>query len=106
MFYGETILRTDAVVFRNNLVLHKFPSQTAGHRPIHYSALQPSKVGSRRLSKHSFGAAKACGALLLTTRPEEKLRSSNGYPAWTRTKNNASKGRCVTITPRGNLASA
>jgi hypothetical protein len=25
----------------------------------------------------------------------------NGYPAWIRTKNNASKGRCVTVTPRG-----
>jgi hypothetical protein len=25
-----------------------------------------------------------------------------GYPAWIRTKNNASKGRCVTVTPRGN----
>ncbi len=25
-----------------------------------------------------------------------------GCPAWTRTKNNASKGRCVTITPQGN----
>jgi putative endonuclease len=26
---------------------------------------------------------------------------SGGYPAWIRTKNNASKGRCVTVTPRG-----
>jgi hypothetical protein len=26
---------------------------------------------------------------------------SLGYPAWIRTKNNASKGRCVTVTPRG-----
>jgi hypothetical protein len=26
-----------------------------------------------------------------------------GYPAWIRTKNNASKGRCVTVTPRGIL---
>ena len=26
---------------------------------------------------------------------------SIGYPAWIRTKNNASKGRCVTVTPRG-----
>src|ERR1700686_1785647 len=25
----------------------------------------------------------------------------DGYPAWIRTKNNASKGRCVTVTPRG-----
>jgi putative endonuclease len=25
----------------------------------------------------------------------------HGYPAWIRTKNNASKGRCVTVTPRG-----
>ena len=24
-----------------------------------------------------------------------------GYPAWIRTMNNASKGRCVTVTPRG-----
>jgi hypothetical protein len=23
-----------------------------------------------------------------------------GWPAWTRTMNNASKGRCVTITPQ------
>ena len=23
------------------------------------------------------------------------------YPAWIRTMNNASKGRCVTVTPRG-----
>src|SRR5438552_8737184 len=28
-----------------------------------------------------------------------------GYPAWIRTKNNASKGRCVTVTPRGKSAS-
>src|ERR1043166_5499152 len=27
--------------------------------------------------------------------------SEGGYPAWIRTKNNASKGRCVTVTPRG-----
>ena len=27
--------------------------------------------------------------------------SDRGYPAWIRTKNNASKGRCVTVTPRG-----
>src|ERR1043166_1897921 len=27
--------------------------------------------------------------------------SRDGYPAWIRTKNNASKGRCVTVTPRG-----
>ena len=25
----------------------------------------------------------------------------SGYPAWIRTMNNASKGRCVTVTPRG-----
>ena len=25
----------------------------------------------------------------------------NSYPAWIRTMNNASKGRCVTVTPRG-----
>ncbi len=28
-------------------------------------------------------------------------RLEGGYPAWIRTKNNASKGRCVTVTPRG-----
>src|SRR5438552_7143188 len=27
--------------------------------------------------------------------------NASGYPAWIRTKNNASKGRCVTVTPRG-----
>src|SRR5438270_13864372 len=25
----------------------------------------------------------------------------SGYPAWIRTKNNACKGRCVTVRPRG-----
>jgi hypothetical protein len=25
----------------------------------------------------------------------------SGCPAWIRTKNNASKGRCVTVTPQG-----
>ena len=28
-------------------------------------------------------------------------RLEGGYPAWIRTKNHASKGRCVTVTPRG-----
>jgi hypothetical protein len=28
-------------------------------------------------------------------------RMGFGYPAWIRTMNNASKGRCVTVTPRG-----
>src|SRR5436190_6859680 len=31
----------------------------------------------------------------------EGSRGYGGYPAWIRTKNNASKGRCVTVTPRG-----
>jgi hypothetical protein len=31
-----------------------------------------------------------------------KPAAEGGYPAWIRTKNNASKGRCVTVTPRGN----
>src|SRR2546421_10153279 len=35
------------------------------------------------------------------SRAREGFRGLRGYPAWTRTKNNASKGRCVTITPRG-----
>jgi hypothetical protein len=29
-------------------------------------------------------------------------RQAKRYPAWIRTMNNASKGRCVTVTPRGN----
>ena len=33
--------------------------------------------------------------------PRELERILIGYPAWIRTKNNASKGRCVTVTPRG-----
>jgi hypothetical protein len=36
--------------------------------------------------------------------PRKHLGFTPGYPAWIRTKNNASKGRCVTVTPRGNLA--
>ena len=27
--------------------------------------------------------------------------SEAGYPTWIRTMNNASKGRCVTVTPSG-----
>src|SRR6266496_1293260 len=34
----------------------------------------------------------------------ESFRGLRGYPAWIRTKNNASKGRCVTVTPRGKSA--
>jgi hypothetical protein len=29
--------------------------------------------------------------------------SASGYRAWIRTMNNASKGRCVTVTPRGKV---
>ena len=28
-------------------------------------------------------------------------QEEESYPAWIRTMNNASKGRCVTVTPRG-----
>ena len=34
--------------------------------------------------------------------PRKPSGFRRGYPAWIRTKNNASKGRCVTVTPRGN----
>ena len=57
-----------------------------------------------------------CGAnsfALVRDRPSSSFRrmclesgpldaKSSGYPAWIRTMNNASKGRCVTVTPRGN----
>jgi hypothetical protein len=33
--------------------------------------------------------------------PATAVDSEDGYPAWIRTMNNASKGRCVTVTPRG-----
>src|SRR4029077_12504113 len=36
------------------------------------------------------------------TCPRKPSGFRRGYPAWIRTKNNASKGRCVTVTPRGN----
>ena len=32
----------------------------------------------------------------------QNLRKESGYPTWIRTMNNASKGRCVTVTPSGN----
>ena len=32
-----------------------------------------------------------------------KTARRSGYPAWIRTMNNASKGRCVTVTPRGKM---
>jgi putative endonuclease len=37
--------------------------------------------------------------------PRKHSGFTRGYPAWIRTKNNASKGRCVTVTPRGNCPS-
>jgi hypothetical protein len=38
-----------------------------------------------------------------TSRAECPKAYARGYPAWIRTKNNASKGRCVTVTPRGKI---
>src|SRR5438132_12767314 len=40
----------------------------------------------------------------LTILPMKIVPDESGYPAWIRTKNNASKGRCVTVTPRGKSA--
>jgi hypothetical protein len=33
---------------------------------------------------------------------QDQEQEEESYPAWIRTMNNASKGRCVTVTPRGN----
>jgi hypothetical protein len=52
----------------------------------HYFEKFPAKQGNVRSHQHNHVSA------------ETLLR---GYPAWIRTKNNASKGRCVTVTPRG-----
>jgi hypothetical protein len=32
---------------------------------------------------------------------DSRIQIKSGYRAWIRTMNNASKGRCVTVTPRG-----
>ena len=49
-------------------------------------------------------AARAKNDLIRENLPQGIISNSLrecGYPAWIRTKNNASKGRCVTVTPRG-----
>ena len=38
---------------------------------------------------------------LEVAQPREAESLLRGCPAWIRTKNNASKGRCVTVTPQG-----
>ncbi len=42
----------------------------------------------------------------LDTVRHETITAPPHYPAWIRTMNNASKGRCVTVTPRGIRAAA
>ncbi len=58
----------------------------------------------RQQLRHYLGKLPSCPN---DVRPQatcpESFRGLRGYPAWIRTKNNASKGRCVTVTPRGNL---
>ena len=56
----------------------------------------------RQQLRHYLGKLPSCPN---DVRPQatcpESFRGLRGYPAWIRTKNNASKGRCVTVTPRG-----
>jgi hypothetical protein len=54
----------------------------------HYLEKFPARQLNDRSRGRSHVTPKAFGVL-------------RGYPAWIRTKNNASKGRCVTVTPRG-----
>ncbi len=56
----------------------------------------------RQQLRHYLGKLPSCPN---DVRPQATWGASllRGYPAWIRTKNNASKGRCVTVTPRGNL---
>ncbi len=56
--------------------------------PFHKSRRGPGNAGSE-----SFTSIQAAASAASPRR--------DGYPAWIRTKNNASKGRCVTVTPRG-----
>ena len=74
-------------------------------------------VAVGEIDKNTFaphGPARFCNASCVSVRDEKfrqlvgislVLRELEGiligYPAWIRTKNNASKGRCVTVTPRG-----
>ena len=52
----------------------------------------------------AHGLSSLCSiAIALTTSREAGMPFTRGYPAWIRTKNNASKGRCVTVTPRGKI---
>jgi hypothetical protein len=45
--------------------------------------------------------AKGCGGQAMNRPFKREALMLNGYRAWIRTMNNASKGRCVTVTPRG-----
>jgi hypothetical protein len=45
--------------------------------------------------------AKGCGGQAMNGPFNREALMLNGYRAWIRTMNNASKGRCVTVTPRG-----
>jgi hypothetical protein len=51
-----------------------------------------------RSGKSCSGIKTACQRSFART---ISLENKDGYRAWIRTMNNASKGRCVTVTPRG-----
>jgi hypothetical protein len=58
------------------------------------------------LSHPAFLSYRISVAVIIRATPEgnhrgRRWRQSSGYRAWIRTMNNASKGRCVTVTPRG-----
>jgi putative endonuclease len=73
---------------------------------IYYEAYieRADAVGRERYLKSGSGrrsCGRSCDIISKIFRRVRPKAFYAGYPAWTRTKNNASKGRCVTITPRG-----
>src|SRR5438552_10971800 len=63
---------------------------------------QSNPLSRRRRNRLTTGSLAPLCALACALRGQKSHVTLYGYPAWIRTKNNASKGRCVTVTPRGN----
>ena len=51
------------------------------------------------MAKRIAGVEQEAGRITIENRQSKILNGESGCPTWTRTMNNASKGRCVTITP-------
>src|SRR5438067_10914959 len=59
----------------------------------------PAALLPKQIRRQNGADVQLCGERSGTSHVRRSLL--RGYPAWIRTMNNASKGRCVTVTPRG-----